>query len=218
MENSALHYSERGFDVTKESDRYYFVYGRRFEKDRKYTYEDYKQLPETMRVDLIDGVFYEKYPIDPEISLAAPSRAHQTLVLELGRAIGNYIAEKNGSCKVYVAPFSVRLTEDDKNAVEPDVSVICDPSKLTEEGCNGAPDWIIEVLSPTTASNDYVRKLNKYMDAGVREYWIVDPEGKRVSVYEFGQGNTVQKQYSFEDNIKAGIYEDLFIDLSTISI
>ena len=98
--------------------------------------------------------------------------------------IGNYINSKGGSCKVYPAPFAVKLFEDDsKIIVEPDISVICDPNKLTDRGCTGAPDWIIEIVSPSNSSNDYIRKLNLYADAGVREYWIVDPISKKIFVY-----------------------------------
>ncbi|MBQ9360156.1 MAG: Uma2 family endonuclease [Lachnospiraceae bacterium] len=171
------------------------------------------KLPEDVRVELIDGVFYEKYPADPITGMAAPNRKHQDIVTELVYKIRGYIDRKGGDCKIYPAPFAVRLKDGDKNTVEPDVSVICDKSKLTDDGCTGAPDWIIEIISPSNPGHDYIRKLNLYLDAGVREYWIINPLERLVSVYEFGKGITAPKEYSFDDEISAGIYEDLKICL-----
>ena len=143
-------------------------------QQRLYTEEDYYRLPENMRAELIDGQFY---------SQAAPSRTHQRILSDLHITIGQYIRSKGGSCEVYPAPFAVKLFEDDKTIVEPDISVICDPNKLTDKGCTGAPDWIIEIVAPGNPAHDYVRKLNLYLDAGVREYWIVDPIQKSIHVY-----------------------------------
>jgi Uma2 family endonuclease len=218
MDNVALRLNEEELAVSTEDDKYYYVCGLRFEKGRKYTYEDYLNTPEDARLELIDGVFYELYPEDPITGMAAPVRAHQELVGELYFRIRSYIGEKGGSCKVYPAPFGVKLNENDKSTVEPDITVVCDPSKLNEYGCTGAPDWIIEVVSPGSPGNDYVRKLNKYLEAGVREYWIVDPTGKLVSVYEFEKGSTLPKEYTFDDKVKVGIYEDLYIDFSGIKL
>ena len=198
--------------MKKESSKYYYVYGMQFEKDRVYTHEDFMNLPEDMRVELIDGVFYEMYPEDPITGMSAPKRVHQKLVTTLLRRIGNYIEDNGGSCEVYPAPFEVRVKADNKNTVEPDISVICDPSKLTDEGCMGAPDWIIEIVSPSNPGNDYIRKLNLYRESGVREYWIIDPVKMKISVYEFEKGSSSPQEYTFEDKIKAGIYDDLEID------
>ena len=144
-----------------------------------YTENDYYNLPENVRAELIDGyLIYNQ---------AAPSRIHQTILGELHTIINNYIKSKNGSCKVYPAPFSVQLREDRKTIVEPDISVICDRNKLTDRGCTGAPDWIIEIVSPSTSSHDYITKLNLYANAGVREYWIVDPAKQSVFVYYLEQ-------------------------------
>lgn len=107
---------------------------------------------------------------------APPNRGHQRIVGELYTIINNYIKKKNGRCEVDIAPFAVFLNEDDNNYVEPDISVICDEDKLNDRGCSGAPDWIIEVVSPSSRRMDYIIKLFKYRTAGVREYWIVDPE------------------------------------------
>ena len=126
---------------------------------QSYTEEDYYNLPETVRAELIDGQFY---------AMAAPSRIHQELSGELYLMIGNYLKKSGGACRIFSAPFAVKLFDDRKHIVEPDISIICDRSKLTDSGCSGAPDWIIEIVSPGNPGHDYVRKLNLYMDAGVR--------------------------------------------------
>ncbi len=100
--------------------------------------------------------------------------------------------------------------------MEPDISVICDPDKLTDRGCEGAPDWIIEIISPGTFSHDYVRKLNLYLDAGVKEYWIADQMKKKVLVYHLEESGVELDIYSFEDKVKTHIYEDLWIDFQEI--
>ena len=178
-------------------------------QQRLYTEEDYYRLPENMRAELIDGQFY---------SQAAPSRTHQRILSDLHITIGQYIRSKGGSCEVYPAPFAVKLFEDDKTIVEPDISVICDPNKLTDKGCTGAPDWIIEIVSPGNPAHDYVRKLNLYLDAGVREYWIVDPIQKSIHVYHLVEERFKMISYTFQDEIKAGIYDDLCIDFKELGL
>ena len=126
-----------------------------------------------------------------------------------------YIMEKRGTCKVIPAPFAGYIKNDDHNYVEPDVSVICDPDKLDEKGCHGAPDWVIEIVSPSSKAMDYISKCALYEKAGVREYWIVDPKEKTIMVYDFEQGTS--REYAFSDQVKAGIYEDLFIDFDEIA-
>lgn len=175
-----------------------------------YTEEDYYNLPEDVRAELIDGsLIYNQ---------AAPSRIHQTILSELHTTINNYIKSKSGSCKVYPAPFAVKLREDRKTIVEPDISVICDRNKLTDQGCTGAPDWIIEIVSPSNSSHDYVRKLNLYMDAGVREYWIVDPSKGSIFVYYLEQKNFKAEAYTFHDKIKVNIYDNLYIDFTELDL
>lgn len=174
---------------------------------KTYTEEDYYNLPEDVRAELINGQFYD---------MSAPSRIHQEILMELSATIRNYIKSKSGSCRVYPAPFAVKLLNDKKNIVEPDISVICDPDKLTDKGCNGAPDWIIEIVSPSNPSHDYITKLSLYHEAGVREYWIVDPKSKYIHVYNMETGNL--DVYSFNDTVKTCIYDDLFIDFSNIDL
>lgn len=148
--------------------------------------------------------------------MSAPNRVHQSLVHFFDWAIGNYIHSKNGDCEIYPAPFAVFLDNDDKTYVEPDISVICDKDKLTDEGCKGAPDWMIEIVSPSSRQMDYNKKLFKYRTANVREYWIADPIKQLISVYNFEHDGF--EQYSFSDKAKAGIYDDFEIDLTEIEI
>lgn len=122
--------------------------------------------------------------------------------------------QKKGICEVDIAPFAVFLNEDNRNYVEPDISVICDTEKLSEKGCTGAPDWIIEIVSPGSRKMDYFTKLFKYRTAGVREYWIVDPGKNLILVYNFDTSDS--EQYTFADTVKAGIYEDLYIDFANL--
>ncbi len=178
-------------------------------QEKVYTEEDYYNLPEDVRAELIDGRIYYQ---------AAPGRQHQTILSELHIAIGNYLKSKKGSCRVFPAPFAVKLFEDRKNIVEPDISVICDRSKLTDRGCTGAPDWIIEIISPGTSSHDYIRKLNLYADAGVREYWIVDPRTEKITVYYLEVSDPVIDNYTFQDKIKVNIYDNLWIDFKELDI
>lgn len=175
--------------------------------DYEYTIDDIYALPQGKRAELIDGQMY---------MMATPSRKHQRLVSLLNQKIANYIDDKNGDCEVYPAPFAVFLNADNKTYVEPDISVICDKDKLNDKGCNGAPDWIIEIVSPTSSRMDYVIKLFKYRSAGVKEYWIVDFDKNRISVWNLE--NEDMFEYTFSDIVKAGIYEDLEIDFSKIEI
>lgn len=172
-----------------------------------YTIDDIYALPEGERAELIDGQIYY---------MATPSMIHQRLVMEISYRIRDYIGRKKGDCEVFPSPFAVFLNNDDVNYVEPDISVICDPSKLDEKGCHGAPDWIIEIVSPGSKQMDYYKKLLKYGTAGVREYWIVDFEKNRITVYEFQRDSL--EEYTFSDKVKAGIYDDFEIDFSEISI
>uniref|UniRef100_UPI004057A1B5 Uma2 family endonuclease n=1 Tax=Acetatifactor sp. TaxID=1872090 RepID=UPI004057A1B5 len=172
-----------------------------------HTIEDIYALPEGERAELIDGRIYY---------MAPPSRKHQDIAGELFGTIREYIKSNHGSCKPYIAPFAVFLTEDDNNYVEPDISVICDPNKLNDKGCVGAPDWIIEIVSPGSRHIDYFTKLFKYRTAGVREYWIVDPDKNRVTVYTFESDS--MEEYAFTDNVPSGIYPGFSINLSKLNL
>lgn len=173
-------------------------------KEKFYTIEDIYALPDGQRAELIDGRMY---------MMAPPNTRHQSLVSEFTVTIGSYIRSKGGNCKVFPAPFAVFLNKDDQNYVEPDISVICDKSKLNDKGCSGAPDWIIEIISPSTSRIDYGVKLFKYRTAGVREYWIVNPVKKTVTVYDF-ENEEKTNQYDFDETIASCIYEDLKINIA----
>ncbi len=176
-------------------------------QEKFFTTEDIYALPEGIRAELIDGQIYY---------MAPPSRRHQTLVGRLYQLIANYIDRKGGPCEVYPAPFAVFLNEDDLTYVEPDISVICDPGKLNDKGCSGAPDWIIEIVSPASRRMDYSTKLFKYRSAGVRLYWIVDPDKDRITVWYFATDNT--DEFSFKDDVPVNLYEDFTIDFSALDI
>ena len=171
-----------------------------FKTVNTYTMDDIYALPDGERAELIDGKIYY---------MAPPNTKHQTLVMELSYQIKDYIKRNDGGCRVFPAPFAVFLNKDDTNYVEPDISVICDLSKLDEKGCHGAPDWIIEIISPGTKSMDYFTKLFKYRNADVREYWIIDPAKELVMVYRFEKAT--MEQYSFGEAVPAGIFDDFFI-------
>lgn len=145
-----------------------------------------------------------------------PSTKHQRLVKNLTYLIEDYIRHNKGACEVFPAPFAVFLNADNELYLEPDISVVCDQDKITDEGCKGTPDWIIEVVSPSSHPMDYNKKLFKYRTANVREYWIVDPDKNRIMVYNFEQDFV--KEYSFSDQIQVGIYKDFEIDFSKITI
>ncbi len=172
-------------------------------KEKLYTTDDIYALPDGQRAELIDGRFY---------MMAPPKRMHQELVSQLHYEIFNYIHGKGGDCKIYPAPFAVFLNQDNHNYVEPDLSVICDSEKLTEDGCNGAPDWVIEIVSPSTEHMDYGIKLFKYRSAGVREYWIVNPFKKTVNVFDFEKEEHTGL-YSFEEEICSCIFPDFRVRL-----
>lgn len=175
-------------------------------KTNVYTVEDIYALPEGQRAELIDGQIYD---------MAPPNRTHQRIVSQLTKIIGQYIDRKQGACEVYPAPFAVFLNKDSKNYVEPDISVICDKEKLDDRGCNGAPDWIIEVTSPSDPQRDYGIKLFKYRTAGVREYWIVNPQKHTVMVYDFEKEER-SNQYNFCDDVPVCIYEDLILNIDQL--
>ena len=176
-------------------------------QEKIYTIDDIYALPEGKRAELIDGRIYY---------MAPPSRMHQDILHFLDRTIGNYIQDKGGNCKIYPAPFAVFLNESDTKYVEPDISVICDKNKLNDKGCKGAPDWVIEIVSPGSRRMDYAIKLFKYRSAGVREYWIVDPDKNRIMIHNFEKNDI--SEYSFTDHVSSGIYTDLSIDFSQLDI
>jgi Uma2 family endonuclease len=175
-------------------------------KEHICTSEDYWNLPEGQRAELIDGKLYAMVP---------PSFTHQKISFSLSRKIADYIDHNKGNCEVIPAPFAVNLDASDKTWVEPDISVICDKTKISEKGCNGAPDWVIEVVSPSTQSRDYLKKLWLYQNTGVREYWIINPITQNVQVYSFGDEES-SNQFSFNDEISSHIFSALTVKISDL--
>ena len=177
-------------------------------KENNFTVEDYFNTSEDDRVELINGVFYD---------MASPGLSHQTISGELFVSIHDYIKNNGRECRVFAAPFDVQPDEnDDTTIVVPDISVICDKSKLTERGCVGAPDWVIEITSPSNAGQDYLKKMNIYRKSGVRLYWIVDPMEESIAVYDFSKELPVPDAYSFDDKVNVAIYEGFSIDFAEI--
>ena len=163
-----------------------------------YTLKDYYSLPDDIRVELIDGVIYD---------MTAPPRIHQEILgqlhIEFAACIDRHNKKYGTGCKVYFAPLDVRLLKDDRNMLEPDLIVLCHEDN-NEMRIEGAPEFVLEVLSDSTRSKDCVLKLNKYLEAGVHEYWIVDPKTKKVLVYNFKE-DILPETYTFDDQVPIGI-------------
>ena len=162
----------------------------------EYTLEDYYALPDERRVELIDGVIYD---------MSAPSSIHQLIGTEIWERLKDYIKEKKGTCIPFAAPLDVQLDCDDRTMLQPDVMVVCDRSKIIRRCIYGAPDFIAEILSPSTRKKDIMIKLKKYIEAGVAEYWIVDPDKKKVVVYDFAH-EELPVIYGFDAEIPVGIF------------
>lgn len=163
----------------------------------QYTIEDYRALPDEQRVELIDGYFYE---------MAAPTTFHQLMAGELYRQIANYIIDHKGACTPFISPVDVQLDNDEKTMIQPDVIIVCDTNQIIRRNIVGAPDFVLEVISPGTKRRDYIVKLGKYEAAGVKEYWIVDPYEKRVLVYFLEEKESTPTIYPLDADIPVNIY------------
>lgn len=173
---------------------------------KDFTMEDLEKLPEDIWAELIDGqMFY----------LGAPKVTHQRIAGDLYFVLRRYIEERAGLCKVYFAPISVRQENDLSTYLLPDVIVVCDESKLHEDGCYGAPDLVIEIASKSTRKRDYGLKMAKYRSIGVKEYWIVEPE-RRVVVVHIFEDESQNCLYSFDDEISFYLFPELKIRLSDL--
>ncbi|MBQ9031390.1 MAG: Uma2 family endonuclease [Parasporobacterium sp.] len=181
-----------------------------YDRQGTYTLEDYLALPEDQRVELIDGVIYD---------MGSPTASHQLISGEIYRQISNYIHDHKGSCVPLIAPTDVQLDCDNRTIVEPDVMIVCDRSRISRSRVFGAPDFVLEVLSPSTRNKDIFVKGAKYMNAGIREYWMVDPGKKTVMTYEFHSAeDTDIHLYTFDEKVPAAIYHgDLVIDFKEIA-
>ena len=175
----------------------------RLSREKSYTFDDWLKMDHNENIELIEGSIY---------MMSEPSRRHQKVARELTVELGNFLRGKK--CWLYYDPFMVRLNK--KTVVHPDISVICDTNKLNDRGCVGAPDLIIEILSPSNAGHDIFTKYNQYLMAGVKEYWIVDPYKNTVTVYIL-QNNDYQVQlYSEEDILPVSVLPDCRINLKII--
>lgn len=162
-----------------------------------YTIEDYRALPDDQRVELIDGYFFE---------MNAPTTRHQLIAGEIYRQIANYIMEQGGGCTPFISPVDVQLNNDEKTMLQPDIVIVCNPDQIITSNIIGAPDFVLEVISPGTKRKDYITKLHKYEDAKVREYWLVDPYQKMVIVYFF-EDETYPLIYPINADIPVNIYD-----------
>lgn len=162
----------------------------------EFTVDDYRALPDDQRVELIDGYFYD---------MAAPSTVHQLIGAEVHRQISNYIFDRSGSCTPLISPVDVQLDNDEKTMVQPDVIIVCKKEQIIARNVIGAPDFVMEVISPGSKRRDCLLKLKKYQNAGVREYWVVDPHQKIVLVYFFESENCTVI-YPMSGTIPVNIY------------
>ena len=177
-------------------------------KQGEYTLEDYYALPNERRVELIDGVIYD---------MSAPSFVHQHILGDVYTAIRQFIDSKGGSCLPMMAPVDVQLDCDDWTMVQPDILILCDKSKICKWGIMGAPDFCLEIVSESTSRKDYVKKLQKYTEAGVKEYWIIDPLRKVLLTYHW-KDNYLPHMYPLKDSVGLALYdEELQIDLNKIA-
>ena len=178
--------------------------------EREYTVDDIYALPDGQRAELVDGKWFD---------MSAPTTTHQAIVHQLSFEFELYIRNNDGDCKVFPAPFAVFLKEDGRNYLEPDISIVCDADKIDEKGCHGAPDLIVEIISPSTKSRDMGLKLFRYRMLGVKEYWVVDPEQRITTVYWFGPELCETEeayQYTFDEEITSKLFPGLSIKLSEL--
>jgi len=165
----------------------------------EYTIEDCDKLPEDIRTELIDGVIYYMF---------SPTIAHQAIAGYVHAKLFHHITSRRGSCLPVISPINVDLDKDDKTRVQPDVLIVCDRSKIIQRCVYGAPDFILEVLSPSTKRKDMIIKLNKYQSAGVKEYWMIDPDKQKLMVYKLEQEEYFPEIYGFDQTVAITVMEE----------
>lgn len=185
---------KKKWEMVKEAEVAYKL--RKENIQGEYTVEDYLAWPKDEKIELIDGVIYE---------MASPIDKHQLIASEIGTILRNYIKKNQGECIPFSAPIDVQLDMDDKTMIQPDVLVVCDRNKLKNGRLFGAPDFVVEILSPSSRKKDSYIKLVKYSNADVREYWLVDPDKKRVVVYDFAN-DELAKVYTFKEKVPVSIF------------
>lgn len=193
-------------DQERKDDRIPVRQSARYPRQGSYTLEDYLALPDEQRVELIDGVFYD---------MSAPSIPHQLIGGAIYAKLLSFLAGKHASCMPFIAPTDVQLDRDNRTILQPDVMVVCDRSKITYARIFGAPDFVIEVISPGTKSKDMLIKTAKYKAAGVREYWMVDPRQETITKMlfekpdeEYPDGDIRTQMYSYDEPVPVSIFQD----------
>ena len=182
-----------------------------FNEDQKFTYADYKdwELKPGERFELIHGIAY---------AMAAPNFSHQRIVTILTGEFYNFL--KGKTCQVIASPFDVRPFYEEDNSddtvVQPDLTVICDPAKIGEEGCRGAPDMVVEILSPSNTAIEMERKLHLYREVQVREYWIINPKYKLINIYLLKESGYIVRGFKINDTVRPEVLPGLEIPLSVI--
>ena len=181
---------------------------RKYDERKKFTYADYDKWDDDNRYELIDGFAY---------MMSAPSIDHQKILVEFIRQFAVFL--KGKTCKVFAAPCNVCLFgkgDEEENMVQPDIFIVCDETKLEKKRCNGVPDMVIEILSPSTSRMDLLLKLEKYQEAGVCEYWITDPDAKTVNVHILENGRYVIHSYESDETIGVTVLDGCNITLSDV--
>ena len=181
---------------------------RKYAQSKRYTYADYASWDDENRYELIDGVVY---------MMSAPSVLHQRISRNLFRQLDAFLEGK--PCEAFYAPLDVCLNamgDDDDTVVQPDIVVICEQSKLDKKRCNGAPDFVVEIVSPSTSRHDRIRKLNKYMQTGVREFWIVDPDDKSAATHILDNCKYVINAYEDTEIVPVSVLEGCEISLPEV--
>ena len=174
-------------------------------KKRKYTMDDIRALPAEIWAELMDGEL---------VFRGAPSRKHQKINGEMHLAVANYLKAAGKDCEVYIPPFGVFIWGDESEYLLPDLTVYCDHSKSVDEGCLGAPDWVVEIISPSTKKEDYGRKMKKYRECGVKLYWIIDPVQEMTVVFFWNRGEEAMELYPFSEEIPCPFCPDLKIRIA----
>ena len=193
VRESTSSYQVYGTERNREISRWQNFHGK---KQGQYTLEDYQALPDDCRAELIDGVIYD---------LNTPTTIHQQIAFEISIRLREYIRKNRGMCVVLPSPVSVQLDEDDRTMIQPDIVVCCDREKILRSHVYGVPDMVIEILSPSTRKKDMGLKLQKYISAGVREYWMVDPDKKKIVVYDL-ENNELPVIFGFKDQVPVNIF------------
>ena len=197
LRSSYMSSPEKTYDIVSDVTLAYLAKTNQkgeYDRQGQYTLDDYYALPDDKRVELIDGVIYD---------MTAPTINHQSIALDIAMQLAPCV-EKHENCRVLISPVDVQLDCDNRTMVEPDVVILCDPSKNINRCIYGAPDLVMEVLSPSMRKKDMILKLQKYFNAGCKEYWIIDPKNERVTVYIFDDDD-ITYLYTFNDKVPVGI-------------